>query len=56
MITGSGGEAVGGDASQSTDGNRCGLSADVDTCTRIDNSRRVDDSLNVDIENSPSLL
>ncbi|MFF9865396.1 hypothetical protein ACF1G0_08210 [Streptomyces sp. NPDC013953] len=56
VITGSGGEATGGDASQSANDNRCGVSSDVDASTRIDNSKRVDNSVNVDTDNSPSLL
>ncbi|MEV4193349.1 hypothetical protein [Streptomyces toxytricini] len=56
VMTGSGGEAVGGDASQSTNNNRCGASSDLDTSTRIDNSKRVDNSQALDIDNGPSLL
>ncbi|CAL9628017.1 hypothetical protein SUDANB120_06026 [Streptomyces sp. enrichment culture] len=56
VITGSGGEAVGGDASQSTNNNRCGESSGLDVSTRIDNSRRVDNSRTLDIDNGPGLL
>ncbi|WP_030958881.1 hypothetical protein [Streptomyces sp. NRRL S-378] len=54
--TGAGGEASGGNASQSANKNRCGLSSDVDASTRIDNSQRIDNSRNLDIDNGPSLL
>ncbi|WP_030772399.1 hypothetical protein [Streptomyces sp. NRRL F-2664] len=54
--TGAGGIAVGGDASQSANNNRCGLSSDVDASTRIDNSQRVDNSRNLTLDSGPSLL
>ncbi|MEV4193350.1 hypothetical protein [Streptomyces toxytricini] len=54
--TGPGGEAVGGDASQSANNNRCGLSSDVDASTRIDNSQRVDNSRRLTLDSGPSLL
>ncbi|MFF5447673.1 hypothetical protein [Streptomyces sp. NPDC012888] len=54
--TGSGGNALGGDASQSANNNRCGLSSDVDASTRIDNSQRVDNSSRLTLDNAPSLL
>ncbi|MFE5621028.1 hypothetical protein ACFQ8S_03055 [Streptomyces virginiae] len=54
--TGSGGTALGGDAAQSANHNRCGESTDVDASTRIDNSQRIDNSRRLSFKNSPSLL
>ncbi|CAL9628059.1 hypothetical protein SUDANB120_06027 [Streptomyces sp. enrichment culture] len=54
--TGSGGTASGGDASQSANNNRCGLSSDVDASTRIDNSQRIDNSRRLTFDNGPGLL
>ncbi|WP_158943333.1 hypothetical protein [Streptomyces sp. NRRL S-378] len=56
VITGEGGIADGGDASQSANENRCGASSDIDASTRIDNSQRVNNRRDLDIDNGPGLL
>ncbi|WP_030772396.1 hypothetical protein [Streptomyces sp. NRRL F-2664] len=56
VMTGEGGTAVGGDASQSANNNRCGASSDLDVSTRVDNSRRLDNSQNLTLDDGPSLL